>query len=637
MEKTKKFIFGIFIFLVLLSLFSLASASSFSISGETSKNANHSSIVTGYLTIKNTNSSVNFSAVKIISQNGNLSFSYSPDPFSLDYNEEKNVSYSITVPAHLSPGVYNFNYIINSTNNSVYNETKTGQIAVNVQASSSLQILNSPIVVFEGTNTATIQVKNTGNTQLANVILTIENGTVKYTLLTGAQTINAGETKSYTVLVDASDVGTTLTSYTNNLNATSGSIVASGQIKFEKSYCRFGENSSSYIKITEIEDRSSGDDWEWSPLKEVSLRIEVENRADSSKRVTVKLGLYDTVKGKFVELKEGEKELEQTIRIKGNDEERFNFDFKLPADLKQEIGRYRLYVKAFERNSEKETCDADYKTIEIDFDKDAIAEILEMPSLLSCGSPAFVSLRVFNLNLGDDEKMRVNLYSNELGLNLYSEQFELDEDKDEFISFNFVVPEGKEEKSYRITFYLEYDYRESLDSYRQTENLGVYTVRVSGEKCKPSSQPLISAKLLQGTETKVGANLDVEITITNTLSTQQNIFVSLNDYESWARSASLNETSFVLAPNQSRTIKATFIPTKEGNNEFVVKLIYGINSKEQRVSVSIQPSNKSNNLSFKSILDNNMGDNLIYYLTIAIIILIVLIIIVIVVKFSTKK
>ncbi|MEM4719503.1 MAG: putative S-layer protein, partial [Candidatus Pacearchaeota archaeon] len=344
MEKTKKFIFGIFIFLVLLSLFSLASASSFSISGETSKNANHSSIVTGYLTIKNTNSSVNFSAVKIISQNGNLSFSYSPDPFSLDYNEEKNVSYSITVPAHLSPGVYNFNYIINSTNNSVYNETKTGQIAVNVQASSSLQILDSPIVVYEGTNTTTIHVKNTGNTQLNNVVLTIENGTVKYPVLTGAQTINAGETKSYTVLVDASGVGSALTSYINNLNATSGSIVASSQIKFEKSYCRFGENSSSYIKITEIEDRSSGDDWEWSPLKEVSLRIEVENRADSSKRVTVKLGLYDTVKAKFVELKDGEKELEQTIRIKENDEEKFNFDFKLPADLKQESGRYRLYV-----------------------------------------------------------------------------------------------------------------------------------------------------------------------------------------------------------------------------------------------------------------------------------------------------
>lgn len=632
MEKTSKIFVGTLLLLAFLALFSFASASSFSVTGETSKNANHSTTVTGYLTIKNTNSSVNFSEVKIISQNGSLSFSYSPNPFSLNYNEEKNISYSIIIPAHLAQGTYNYNYTINATNNSVYNETQTGQITINVQPSSSLQILNSPIVVYEGTNTTNIQIKNTGNTQLNNVVLTIENGTIKYNVLTSAQTINAGETKTYSVFVDSSAAGTSLRSYTNQVNATSGSVLATAQIKFEKSYCKYGKNSSSFIRISDIEDRSSGDDFEWAPLKDISLRIEVDNNADVSKRVTVKVGLYDKIKEKFVELKDGEKELEQTIRIKDGDDEYFNFEFKLPADIKAENNRYVLYIKAFERGEESSTCDSDYKTISIDFDEDVVAEILELPNLLTCGSSAFASLRVFNLNLGDEEKMRVNLYSNELGLNLYSEQFELDEDESEVVSFNFVVPEGKEEKSYRITFYLEHDYRESLDSYKQQENLGTYTIRVSGDRCKPASQPLISAKLLNGTKTKVGENLEIEITISNTLSTQQNIVVSLKDYENWASSASLSETNFVLPANASKTIKATFVPKTAGNQEFNIRIVYGINSKEQKVSVSIEEAEE--NLFIKAY--NHIKNNLTYYLTIAIIVLIIAIIFVLIIKTFKK-
>ncbi len=619
--------FGILFLLVLISF---SSASSFQINGETTKNANHSTTIGGYLTIKNINNSINFTNVVLKSQNGNLSFSYAP--FSLNYNEEKNVTYSIVIPAHLSPGVYNYNYIINATNGTI-NETKTGVITINVQPSYSLEIVSSPVKVYEGTNTTTINVKNKGNVYLNNVVLAIQNGTIKYNILTSGQNIAAGETKTYFVYVDSSTIGSSLTNYKNQVNASSGSVVATGEIWFEKSFCKYGENSSSYIKIVDVEDRSSGDEWEWVPLKDISIRVEVENNADDSKRVSVRLGVYDSVKGKFLELKDGERELEQTIKIKENDEEYFNFEFKLPADLKEESNRYKIYIKAFEKGKEQTSCDSDYKEITIDFDEDFIADIIEMPSLVSCGGSGFISLKVFNLNLGDEEKMRVKLYNSELGINLYSEQFELDQDESEIVSFNFVVPEGKEEKSYRITFYLEHDYRESLDDYREKENLGVYNIKVAGNKCKPLIQPLISAKLFNGTETKVGKDLIVELTIINTLSTQQNFIVSLEGYDVWASSASLEETTFTLGANQSKKIKATFVPIKEGDQEFNVNLLYGINVKEQKISVSINPKEKN----FFVIVYENIKKNLTYYLTIAIIILIVLIILLLVIKSAKKE
>lgn len=641
MIKMKKTFVGMLAVLFLLNLVVLANAESFSVTGDTTKTAIHGTTISGTITINNTDNTINFTQVKLISQNSSLTFSYSPDPFSLNYGETKQINYNIVIPQYASPGNYDYDFLINATNGTE-NVSETKTITVTVNQTKSLEILSTGLSVYDGKNETTISVKNKGNVNLNSVELTITNSSdYGFNVLTSPQNINAGSTVNYLVKITKLSSSTKLGSVQHSVLAkASDGTNATASLTLETSYCRAGEQGNS-IKISEVDDRSSGDDWVWAPLKKVNIRVEVENNADVRRSITVKLGLYDVDKKKFVSLSTDEKELEQTIRIDKNDDEYYNFEFTLPADLR-DGGNYRLYVKAFEKGKESESCTSYstdlsnyyYQNIEIDYEEDVIIDEVEFPTFFTCGSLQSVSFKVYNLNLGDEEKMRVNVYSFELGLNVYSEQFELDEGESETISLNFLVPEGKEAKTYRIKVSVEHDYRESLDVYKDSTEVGVFSVRVEGDKCvlPLTSQPRISAKLSENTETKVGKDLSLEITLTNSLNTTQNFILSLDGYETWASSLSLNESSFTLNAGETKTIKATFRPTKAGTHEFTIKAVYGARTAEQKVSVTIEES-----IDWLSKLKRNLKENATFYLTIGIFVVLILIILVIVLKYAVKK
>lgn len=500
----------------------------------------------------------------------------------------------------------------------------------NVTVPITLIVLPVPLLsvqskeVLENQNQTTINVTNNGNVDLTGVSLSITNSSfIKFNVLNGSQSIAKGNSVQFTVNVDSSSIGSSRVGvFENTITATNGTVSATGTLSVKKGYCKSGDIGT-FVRITDIEDRSPGDDWEWEPLKVVKVRVDVDNNQDSRKTITVKLGLFDEG-GKSVWLSSEDKELEQSTRIAANDDAIYDFEFTLPADLKRDV-KYRLFVKAYDKESEQ--CNSFSKAIDIDTDKEVIMDELEMPSILTCGATNTISLRVHNLELGDEEMMRVNIYSQELGLNLFSDRFELDEGDNEYVYFNFVIPENKEAKSYRITFYAEYDYRESSDAFRDSESLGTYTVRVDGDKCKATIVPTISASLDSETETMVGKDLVVRMTISNPGNTSSFI-VALEGYDSWAKSATLNQSTFNLGVGESRTITATFNPTKSGNQEFVVKAIYGGRVVEQRVSVSIE----DNESWFSRVWDSTKGDAT-FLLSIGVFVVLILIVIVLLVRF----
>jgi uncharacterized membrane protein len=595
----------------------------------------HGQTAIGVITISYTNSSQNLTNVVLSGTN----LSFSQNNFLLNDGDEKNVTVTATIPLYTSPGPKSFTFSVNGTNSSYYNTSASGSFNVQINSTDSIFIAApKDKTIHEGLNQTTIAVTNDGNT-IQNVMLTIQDSSsFEFNVLTGSQSISPGSTKTYTIDITKVTTSTGVGSFAHEINAT-GTSSATGSLTIERSYCRSGETAD-FITILDVDDRSSGDDWEWGPLKEVKLRVEVDNTADASKRVSVEIGLYDETRGRFVDLSTEDRELEETIRIDSDRSERLDFEFTLPATLDMN-NNYRLYIKAFERGSESEQCTSEIASnqysqeITIDSDEDLIIDELEMPSIFTCGSTNTVSFKLYNLHLGDEENMRINLFSSELGLDINTPHFELDEGYDEDIHITFAIPEGIEAKNYRITLSAEYDYRVSSDSYRSSETLGVYTIRLEGDKCMPAFTPTISADLDPETETIVGKDLKIEITIANPIGAETTDYIiALEDYSSWASSVSMNETTFTLSPGESKTITATFNPTKAGGQEFLVKAIYGVAVHEQRINVSLDEK-----VTFLSRLSNsiNIKADSTFWLTIAIFVVLILIILVLLVRFINSS
>lgn len=611
-------------FLAFVFVIGLASPLSFDISGETYKNAVHGSSVSGSFIINNTNSSINFTQVNITSITPNFTIA-TPSGFSLNYSEVRSVSYSISIPKYLSKGEYTFKFNISAGNGTTTVSPEIGSITVNVSDSPSLSV--SSLKVYDNTNQTNIPVTNNGNRALSVTLSVASSTEVSFSVPSPTQIINPGESKNFLVNIDSSKMGSRLNSISHTITASATEVSATGTLTVDKSYCRYGIVGD-LVRITDVEDRSSGDDWEWEPLKDVRVRVEVENRADSRKSITVKLGLYDS-DGRSVWLSKDEKELDQTIRISDHDDAIFNFEFTLPADLSRNKD-YRLYIKAYDKESEQ--CANTYETIDLDTDKEVIADNFDLPTVLFCGSTNQISFRVHNLDLGDEEIMRARVYNKELGIDLVSEQFELDNGDNEYVYFNLVIPEGKQSKSYKLTFYADYDYRESSDAFRSSEDIGSFTVRLEGDRCKSVPLSTIIANLDKDTKTGVGRNLSVKLLITNP-SDIASFQVLLEGYDSWASSAVLDTPSFNLQKDGTREVTATFVPTKAGRQEFTVRtIVNGRITEPQTVSVDVGSSESIFSKTF-----SNIRENLPFYLTVSIFVILILIILVLLIRFINSN
>lgn len=461
----------------------------------------------------------------------------------------------------------------------------------------------------------------------------------------GSTSLNGSNTTSWTIrnttnidysnfkLGSAYSGNFNITGIEYSINSTDNSTITQTVLKevsvsLGTGYCKYGVKGNLF-EITGLED---DDDFEWAPLMDIEIEVEVENNDDSSKRVVVKLGLYDLTNNRFVEFVGGEDELDETIRIEEDDEEVFVFNFKLPADIDPDSD-YKLYVKAYENGEEDTQCtSAIEENIDIESDEEVLMDELDFSSsVFSCGTTNTISFKVYNVGLGDEEEMRVSIYSQELSLDMDSEQFELDEGEDEEVYFDFVIPEGKEPKNYKFSVTVEYDYRESTDSFRDSESLGTYTIRVDGDKCKAMILPTITATLDSETETMVGKDLVVRLSIKNPLASTSFI-MALEGYETWASSATLDLTKFNLEKDGTKAVTATFIPTKAGTQEFIVKAIYGGNVIEQKVIVSVEGSS-----SWISRVSEAVKGNLTFYLTLAIFLVLILIIIILLVRFVNSR
>ena len=376
--------------------------------------------------------------------------------------------------------------------------------------------------------------------------------------------------------------------YTGILIITSGTESKNVTVKIANTFCDFGNVGGNNIEIVEIRDERLGNSkvWEWAPLDEISIRIRVRNNLDTRERITTAISLYSIKEGIFLELDGKDEELEETIRIDSRDREYFYFKFKLPVvDLVE--GDYILFIKAFVDGDESSYCSSAQESVDVEFEDEMIIE--RLPALIEspCGGYNELSVRIYNLDAGDEEEFRVWLKNSELGINLVSSIYELDEGDYQSIFFSFEIPKNATEKAYTFNMIIEYNYRESTGVFRDSISKSFF-VDVKGN-CIVQPDILISASL--ESDAKAGEDLVIRVVLTNTGTAAKTFALDVSGHESWATISEYPETVIISGGDfQEVYIKFNVNKGISGTNTFSIK-VYSNNEllATQPFSVNIEP------------------------------------------------
>jgi len=207
--------------------------------------------------------------------------------------------------------------------------------------------------------------------------------------------------------------------------------------------------------VVEIKEPDNGDDFKFG--EKIEIEIVVDNNNEDDKDVIVEAILYNKDKDDGEEdVKSDEEEIE------GKDDLSFDLEMNIPDDY-DKSDDYILYVKAYEDGEEEIQCN--YDIIDLDLEREShdvvINEIEIMPKEINCGGSVQVNVKVENIGTKDEDDVYIRLENPELGIDLESSKFELDDydGKNEKITkrFSLVIPENIKAKDYSLEGTVEFD------------------------------------------------------------------------------------------------------------------------------------------------------------------------------------
>jgi uncharacterized membrane protein len=573
------------------------------------------------------------------------------NPITLNQNETKVITATIHFPAGQTAsigGVITADPSSGTTDTVAYSVPLTGGSTTSSFTLTKTQELTQ-------TQNGKFKIKNTGTTALTDIVLTTSGDFSVQLDSSGPLDLAPGVEQ--TITVSSSDLDTL--NFGNNIatiTATPDGLAAkSVQFTVVGSFCTSGEQGNNLsITSVKIDNAGDGDENSWIYLDEVQIDVKVKNKGKEKVRdVTVELGLFDS---------EGSNQIDE-LDFENADAEQFNigsladgdsdtatFNFRVPADF--ESGNYKLAVKVYSDDvGESEECTDKsndlsndiYQTISVDTQDEkgkfiAFENTVISPSEATCGDTLTLTTDVYNIGDDDEDQVKVNLKNTEMKL---TDNFEitggLDQGDKKTVTFEFVVPQGLQTKTYNLELSADYDYRSG--SYRESSSESTkIPVKVLG--CTPStggtggtgtgSAAAITASL--ESEAVAGKQLVVKSTITNLQSQTGTFVVDASGYDSWATLSDISSRIVQVGAGQSKQVTFTFDVNSdvEGEESFTVEINPGNNAQliTKEVAVNIAAPAKTTP-SF------NFGEN--SYLWIIGIVNVVLIVLIIVVAVRISK
>ncbi|MAG47837.1 hypothetical protein CL617_04480 [archaeon] len=499
-------------------------------------------------------------------------------------NTVRDVSFTVVIPS-TPAGTYSGT--ITPNDGAADLEDLTYSVIVNSKEDFSLDKTNLLIgVQTDGENTGVFTVTNKGSVDLTADVAIIgtfkdsSENELKFDPITQF-TLAIGATKDITIRVteeDDIDLGT----YTGLIRVTSTqslvkeistfSVLVDPEICSEgrtKNNIRVPSSSDPILKI-DIKEPGSGDDL--YPGDEIEIEVDVDNQGPDDLDVTVEailLNLDDNDEVESVEVTEG---------VNEDKEESFKLLLTVPVDEDMtDKDDYSIYIKAYDDDDEDSDCN--YDNVDVDFKRrsnDVLINNFNIePTIVSCNSNIRFTVDVENVGKKEDSNVQLKILNSELGINLISDVFFLDEfDRSDNIakkSFSHFLPASVKQGIYSMEAIVFYN--KGSKSRSEFTDLEV-TCGDSGTGTGTTG----SVNLLQSTFSATeGQQLSVPVKIMNPTSSAVTYTVELIPTGNWADVVSQQEsvqagqesTVFVYPLIKQGTQSGTYtgaINLKEGSN-----------------------------------------------------------------------
>lgn len=529
-----------------------------------------------------------------------LSFSQS-NPITLNANQTSVITATLTFPKHQTSSLAG----TITANPSGAGTPKSASFSIPVLSANSLSI--AKIRDLSTTQNASINVTNTGNTQLSNINLSA-SGTLPVKFSTTTFSLGPGQSQVAAIsLIDAS----TLIFGTNTLTVQAKDLITNTaasdlSLDISKSFCVQGKQGGNLSLRVDIESNGK-DDLEWKALDIITVDVDVEykgNKDDSVEDVIVELGLFDSTGRNIIDDVDFENTDNEKIELNdldsGDDVATATFTFKVPADI--DSGNYKLAVKAYgDGVGETKECvdlstdlgNSFYQKIKVSKENDdgkfiAFQNIKISPVDVTCGDTVTMTFDIYNVGNEDQNQVLIMLQNKELGIDLSKEiKNDLNQGDKETISFTFIVPAGLQDKLYNLELSAKYDF--SRDTYREmSDEKTIAQLKVFG--CGVVQTPTatsITAAL--DSEAKAGKELVVKATITNKGAQAKNYVIEAVGYENWAKLNSISERLITLPAGQNKEVIFKFAVNSDasGQQTFAVKTQAGTELTTQQIAVNI--------------------------------------------------
>ncbi len=512
-----------------------------------------------------------------------------------------------------------------------------------ITQSSNLTASSSSAAVNVNQN-ATITISNTGTTTFSTITISETTNPVSGVIFSPSSfSLSGGQNQ----IVQARPglTGLKFGENTINFRAESGNQVASGNFKVRKTFCSAGQSITTNLTIEGIDfsNTGEGEDTEWELLDEIEVEIDIQNNnQDDEVDVVAVLGLFDSsgndVSDELTFLGDSREDEEQIeISIDEDNEETVSWEFKVPADL--DSGDYKLAVKVYDEDAGQSRDCVDtsnnlnndfYQTISVEQTNDegrfVIVDEIELDTQLTCGQTVSGQFKVFNVGEDDEERVRITVLNNDLGINVVREiTSDLDQGDEETLDFSMTIPATSRSGNYVLEFVTEYDYDDG--SYDQeADEPTEYSIEVlgcTGNIGNPSgglTNIAIDADL--ASDAKAGEELVIVATITNTGDEDADYSISARGYSEWAELTDISPQTISVDAGESEEVTLTMIVNEdaEGMQSFDLQVSEDGRVQVQEIEVELAASNVKN-------IFNSEG-SLIWIIAAINIILIILIIVV---------
>ncbi|MBI2507408.1 putative S-layer protein [Candidatus Woesearchaeota archaeon] len=635
---------------------------------------NPGTTVTGSFTVQDTDSGADTDAVTGISFSmGTLTgvtdatktilgsaVSFNPSSISslADGTTSSAIVNSVAIPASQTAQTYQGTVTISGTEGGA-SVSKTFTLSVVVNSLTALDVLaydNATaleIIGEEGeTNlTGTFQIKNIGNQALSSLVFDTtaldlsDSGNHVITLtFSDPGTVNAGETKTVTATANYGE-SIDLDTYGGTVNVKFGSTTLDSfklDLKVFPEICEDGivkdgdkaSRGTAFLQLN-VKEPDNGDDFK--PGDEIKIEVDVENDADDNLDVALEAILYNLDEDEEIVTFESD-----TQEIKDGNDETFEFDLEVPRDFDgDEDDRYILFLKAVEDGDEDQNCNFESKTLDFKREKDdvIVRKATLNPTIAKPGEIVELTVEVENTGSNDQRDLYIQVSSSELGINLRSNEFDLDKsgDADDDLSrrFSLNIPANAAEKDYLIDIAAV---DEDDDTYDNGQSFVTLTVKSEGTTTTTGTGK--SANLNIASQTKeidaAKGSANLHILFTNNENKDLTAVVDIKTIGDWAEPVTAQTVSLHPGDNNLYfNLKLKDIEEGTYSASVTVRPAAGNDFDAKTTSLNFDVKGKQEGFGLGSLLNGN-GSTTVFWVIVDVILVVVALLVIKSVLFRKK-